>query len=47
MVFLVSDTREGGDYIVGRVVRLRSSGEILGKGNLGQEAFQFAHVDNQ
>ena len=28
--FLVSDTRGGGDYTVGRFVRLESSGEILG-----------------
>ena len=27
---LVSDTRWGGDYTVGRVVRLESSGQILG-----------------
>ena len=29
-VFHVSGTNWGGDYIVGRVVRLESSGEILG-----------------
>ena len=30
VLFPVSDTRRGGDYIVGRVVRLERSGEILG-----------------
>ena len=29
-LFHVSDTRKGGNYTVGRVVRLESSGEILG-----------------
>ena len=29
--FLVSETREGGDHIVGMVLRLESSCEILGE----------------
>ena len=33
-IFLASDNRGGGDYTVGRVVRLERSGEILGA-NLG------------
>ena len=38
----VSDTRRGVDYIMGRVVRLKSSGEILGA-NLGKVILDRKH----
>ena len=50
-IFLASDNRGGGDYTVGRVVRLERSGEILGANfgecDLGQEALSIEVILTQ